>query len=147
MCGLGRRHLGSMVCPTTSGELMKKARGFTLIELLVVMSILALLLTIALPRYFGSLDRAKVATLKENLLIIRGSLEKFNGDKGRYPQSLQELVEQQYLRDVPMDPVTERRDSWVLVPSAASPGVPTGVFDVHSGAPGATRDGVAYADF
>lgn len=120
-------------------------QGFTLIELLVVMSIIALLLTIALPRYFGSLDKSKEVALKENLQVLRVTLDKFYADKGRYPDTLEELVEKKYLRSVPVDPITELSSSWVLVPAQDTD--QQGIADVRSGAPGASKDGKTYESF
>jgi general secretion pathway protein G len=119
--------------------------GFTLIELLVVMSIIALLLTIAVPRYFGSLDKAREVTLRENLKVLRTTLDKFYADKGAYPATLDELVTQRYLQAVPVDPISDSRESWVLVP----PNDPSmgGVADVKSGAPGMTKAGQPYGVF
>jgi general secretion pathway protein G len=117
-------------------------RGFTLIEMLVVMAIVALLLAIALPRYFGSLDKSKDVVLKENLQVLRTTLDKYYADKGRYPETLQELVDQKYLRAVPTDPVTESDRSWILVPPKDSE--QTGIADVKSGAVGAAHDGKPY---
>ena len=91
--------------------------GFTLIEMLVVMAIIALLLTLASPRYFGALEKSKDVALAENLKVLRVTLDRFYADKGRYPETLEELVEQKYLRSVPVDPVTESDRSWILVPS------------------------------
>ncbi len=120
-------------------------RGFTLIELLVVMSIIALLLTIALPRYFGSLEKSKEVALKENLQILRVTLDKFYADKGRYPDTLEELVEKKYLRSVPVDPITELSSSWILVPMQDTD--TQGIADIRSGAPGAAKDGKTYESF
>jgi len=119
--------------------------GFTLIELLVVMSIVALLLSIAGPRYFGTLAKSKDVALHENLKILRVTLDRFYADKGRYPETLVELVEQKYLRSVPVDPVTESARSWILVP--APEGDKPGIVDIKSGAPGASTDGKPYASF
>lgn len=116
--------------------------GFTLIEMLVVLAIVALLLTIALPRYFGSLEKSKDVALQENLKVMRLSLDRFYSDKGRYPTSLDELVEQRYLRSVPMDPITESSKTWVLLP--APDGETEGVADIKSGAPGVDREGRTY---
>ena len=124
---------------------MKSRAGFTLIELLVVMTIIAVLMSIAGPRYFASLARSKDVDLQENLKIIRITLDKFNSDKGRYPQSLEELVEAKYLRNVPLDPVTESTRTWVVVP-VAEPDKP-GVADVRSGAPGIASEGRPYATY
>jgi general secretion pathway protein G len=122
----------------------RRARAFTLIELIVVMAIVALLTTLAMPRYFHSLDASKEAVLKENLRTMRQTIDKFYADTGRYPDSLEELVERKYLRTVPPDPITERSDSWVLVPPDDD--AEGRVYDVKSSAPGTTADGKAYAD-
>lgn len=119
-----------------------RRRGFTLIEMLVVLAIVALLLSIAAPRYFGSLEKSRDAALQENLRVIRTSLDRFHADKGRYPESLEELVEERYLREVPMDPITESRTSWVL--QAPPDGAANGVADVKSAARGLTKSGRAY---
>lgn len=118
-------------------------RGFTLIELLVVMAIVATLLTLAVPRYFISIDRSKEAVLKENLFQIRDAIGKYHADKGRYPDSLQALATEQYLRKVPIDPVTQSEMTWVVVPI---PGAETaGVFDVRTGAQGKATDGSEFS--
>jgi general secretion pathway protein G len=119
-------------------------RGFTLIELLVVMAIVAILLTIAVPRYFASTDRAREAVLKENLFQMRDAIGKYHADKGKYPDSLQALATEQYLRKVPLDPITQSETTWVPVPIPGST-EPTGVFDVRSGAPGKSLDGSDFA--
>lgn len=125
---------------------MRKARsGFTLIELLVVMSIMAALVAIAAPRYFGSVDRAKEATLKVNLRLIREAIDKHRADTGRLPESLGRLAEARYLRAVPVDPMTERSDSWTLQPHPD--GQTPGVYDVRSAAGGVGVDGTAYASW
>ncbi|MGE0331378.1 MAG: type II secretion system protein [Ramlibacter sp.] len=121
---------------------MVKSRGFTLIELLVVLAIVALLSSIALPRYFASVDKARETALRENLRTLRVSLDRFRADKGRWPKTLDEMVEQKYLARVPVDPITELASSWVLVPPEQAD--EEGVADVKSGAQGATRDGLAY---
>jgi prepilin-type N-terminal cleavage/methylation domain-containing protein len=123
-------------------------KGFTLIEMLVVMAIVALLLTIALPRYFGSLERSKDIALQENLKVLRLSLDKFYADKGRYPQTLEELVEHKYLRAVPIDPITESSSTWILLQSEADAGeAPEGIADVRSGAQGTDKNGQPYESF
>ena len=91
------------------------ARGFTLIELLVVMSIIAILLTIAVPKYFGSVDRSKEVALKQSLLVMRDAIDKFYGDTGTYPATLDDLVAKKYLRNIPPDPMTDSMDTWVIV--------------------------------
>jgi len=117
-----------------------KHRGFTLIEMIVVLSIVALLLTIALPRYFGAVDKSKDVVLQENLKVLRVTLDKYYADKGRYPQRLEELVEGKYLRAIPIDPVTESTETWILIP----PDEEEGIADVKSGAQGFTQNGQNY---
>ena len=117
--------------------------GFTLIELLVVLAIIATLLTIAVPRYYASLDRSKEAVLKENLYQLRDAIGKYYGDKGKYPETLEALATDKYLRKVPLDPITESATTWQVVP----PEDPQkgGVFDVKSGAPGKGLDGTEFS--
>ncbi len=122
---------------------MTRRGGFTLIELLVVMAVIATLLTIALPRYFQHLDRAREVTLKESLAVMREAIDKFQGDNGRYPENLEELVTRRYLRKLPLDPLTEAVDTWVLVPPPDEPGSRR-VWDVKSGAEGQGLDGSDY---
>jgi general secretion pathway protein G len=119
-------------------------RGFTLIELVVVMAIVALLVALAAPRYFHSVDRSKEAVLRSNLATVRDALDKFYGDTGKYPETLADLVEKKYLRTMPKDPVTDSTTTWVVVP----PEDPEkgGVYDIHSGAEGSTKDGVPYGE-
>jgi general secretion pathway protein G len=119
--------------------------GFTLVELLVVMAILALLLSLAAPKYFDSVDRAKEATLRTDLRLMREAIDKYRADTGRLPDSLDALVRARYLRALPLDPITDRHDTWVLVPSAD--GAAPGMHDVKSGASGLARDGTAFASW
>ena len=114
-------------------------RGFTLIELMVVLTIVALLLTLAVPRYFGSIDKSKEAVLRENLNQMRDAISRYYADKGKYPESLDALAAEKYLRGVPLDPVTESDKTWIILqPEDPQKG---GVYDVKSGASGRTRDG------
>ncbi len=120
-------------------------RGFTLIELLVVMAIVATLLTLALPRYFGSIDKSKEAVLKENLYQMREAISRYRADKGRYPETLESLASDKYLRKVPLDPLTESAATWIVVaPQDPQQG---GIYDVRSGASGRGRDGTEYAQW
>jgi general secretion pathway protein G len=122
----------------------ERRRGFTLIELLVVMAVIATLLTIAVPRYFQHLDRAREASLRESLAVMRDALDKYRGDTGRYPESLDELVVKRYLRRVPPDPITESTETWVIVPPPEEPGQRK-LWDIRSGAEGQGLDGSDYA--
>jgi general secretion pathway protein G len=120
-------------------------RGFTLIELLVVLAIIATLLTIALPRYFGSVDKSKEVVLRENLYVTRDAIGKYYADKGKYPEALEELAADKYLRALPVDPITESNATWVVVP----PDDPKkgAVYDIRSGAPGTASDGRPYSQW
>lgn len=122
-------------------------RGFTLIELLVVLAVVALLLTIAAPRYLASLDRAREATLRSSLAVMRDAIDRHAADRGHYPASLEELVQRRYLRAVPEDPITGRRDGWLLVAPPPGSVVPGAVWDVRSAAAGRAADGTLYADW
>lgn len=117
--------------------------GFTLIELLVVLSIIGLLLSLATPRYFQHVERAKVAVLRENLATLRDAIDQYRADKEAWPASLEVLARERYLRAVPPDPITGQADTWVT--EAGEMGV--GVRDVRSGAAGADADGNPYADW
>jgi general secretion pathway protein G len=114
-------------------------RGFTLIEMLVVLSVIGLLLSIAAPSYLGHIDRARDLALRQDLKTIRDSIDKFHADRGRDPNDLGELVTAHYLRELPLDPVTDSTATWVPVQ------VDGGVHDLHSGAPGNGADGTPYA--
>jgi general secretion pathway protein G len=122
-----------------------RRRGFTLIELLVVMAIIATLLAVALPRYFLSLERAKEATLRQDLAVMREAIDKFAGDTGRFPDSLQELVDKRYLRALPKDPITQSAETWTT--STSSDGEMPGITDVRSGAEGNATDGRPFVEF
>jgi prepilin-type N-terminal cleavage/methylation domain-containing protein len=123
----------------------RKDDGFTLIEMLVVLTIVALLMTLALPRYFGSLDRSRETALHENLKVMRVTIDKFYADKGRYPDNLNELVEHKYLLVVPVDPITETERTWITVPVQDSD--QKGIADVKSGAQGQDSNGRSYDSY
>ena len=120
-------------------------RGFTLIELLVVLAVIATLLTLVTPSYFRSLDRAKESALRENLAVLRDALDKFYGDSGKYPDTLEDLVARKYLRSVPVDPLTQSARTWVAVPPQDQR--KGAVFDVKSGASGRSSDGTLYGEW
>lgn len=121
--------------------------GFTVIELLVVLAAIGLLLSVAAPRYLQHLDNARETTLKLDVRQLRDAIDKFHADQGRYPNDLPELVVKRYLHSIPVDPITQRTDSWVTTPPAESPtGKAAGnVADIHSGATGNGMDRSANA--
>lgn len=123
----------------------RMSSGFTLIELMVVLAILMLLLTVAAPRYFIGVDRAKEVALKQNLAVMREAVDKFYGDQARYPHSLEELTERKYIRSIPVDPLTDGVKTWIIVPP--SDDTPGGLYDLHSGATGTAMDGSNYGDW
>ena len=129
---------------------MLRARGFTLIELLIVITLIVILAAVGMPIYNNSVRRTQEATLKENLFRMRDAIDQYYADKTKYPQSLQDLVSEKYLREVPKDPVTDSADTWVTVPADPDPNNPAaepGVYDVKSGAEGTAMDGSSYADW
>lgn len=121
----------------------RRPAGFTVIELLVVLAAIGLLLAVAAPRYVQHLDTAREVALKQDLHALRDAIDKFYADQTRYPATLDELVEKRYLRAIPTDPITQRGDSWVIVPPSRA--LAGAVFDVRSGAKGQAQDGSAYA--
>ena len=112
-----------------------RPRAFTLIEMLVVMTLIALLLTLAVPHYFTALDNGRLRVQAQNLSTLRDAIDKFFADQGRYPDALDELVGKRYLRQIPIDPVAESSNWVVVAPRDSSPG---NVFDVQPAAPGAS---------
>ncbi len=119
--------------------------GFTLIELLVVLAIVALMLSLAVPRYLPRIDIAKETVLAENLRSVRETLGHYYGDTGRYPDSLQQLVDKKYLAALPVDPITESATSWIVQPP--DDGSKGAVYNLRSGAPGNDRQGRPYAEW
>ena len=123
----------------------RQHNGFTLIELLVVLAIVSTLAMMVYPRYSQRIDLAKETTLRENLRAIRTVIDDFRDDKGHYPDSLDNLVEHRYLKALPIDPITESSATWHITPPPE--GQEGAIYDIHSGAPGANRDGQVYADW
>ena len=124
-------------------------RGWTLIELMVVVALIMLLASMSLVQYRNSIVHAKEATLGSQLFIMRDAIDQYYADKGKYPDSLQTLVSEQYIRAVPIDPFTNSSDTWTTVQAEPEPGstsAVTGIYDVHSGADGTTLDGMRLSD-
>lgn len=123
----------------------KYLKAFTLIELLVVMAIIAVLLTLVVPRYFKSVDHSKEKVLLTNLVTLRDSIDKYYGDHGYYPAKLESLVQNKYIREIPTDPITESAETWVVIPSKeiSSPGV----YDIRSGAVGVGMNNKPYNEW
>lgn len=122
-----------------------RARGFTMIELLVTLAIVGLILTLAAPRYFSNIDRAREDVLREDLYILRDAIDKFYADRNVYPAELTDLVKEKYLRAIPVDPITNSAAGWILVPPEdATLGK---VANVRSGAANKGRNGIPYAEW
>lgn len=118
-------------------QCLQGGRGFTLIEMLVVMTLIALLLTLAIPRYFSALDNGRLQVQRQNVATLRDAIDKFYGDQGRYPDTLDELVTRRYLRQVPVDPISEKPNWVVIAPQDSSLGI---VFDVQPAPRAAVAD-------
>jgi general secretion pathway protein G len=124
---------------------LQRRQGFTLIELLVAMSIIALLLAIVTPRYFHNVSKAEETVLKQDLALMRETLDKYHADTGSYPDKLEDLISKKYLRKLPVDPITQSSTTWILIPPASTD--KGAIYDLKSGAPGNAKDGSAYADW
>lgn len=123
----------------------QQSKGFTLIELMVAMAIIALLLSIVAPRYFHGVSKAEEAVLRQDLALMRETVDKYHADTGKYPDVLDDIVTKKYLFKVPVDPVTESAATWILIPP---PNTEKGLIaNIKSGAPGISLDGTAYVDW
>ena len=141
----------TQVTDMSAAAKVKRAwRGFTLIELMVVMAIISVLLAIAVPIYQKSIIRAKESVLRNNLFTMRSMIDEYTLDKQQAPQSLQDLVSEGYLRQIPQDPMTGSDQTWKLTmedtPVGGSTSTP-GIFDVHSGSDKVGLDGTPYSDW
>jgi general secretion pathway protein G len=137
------------LCPGRSRD-RKRALGFTFVELMVVIAIIVVLITMAIPVYQKSIIRAKESVLKNNLFTIRTVVDNYTYDKQKAPQSLQDLVTEGYLREIPVDPMTASSQGWKVIMEDATQAVnqdSPGIFDVRSGSEKIGLDGTPYADW
>ena len=134
----------------TSPPIHRRRFGFTLIELMIVMAIIAILMSIAMPIYNRSIVRAKESVLKNNLFTMRTVLDEYTYDKQKAPQSLQDLVSEGYLRQIPVDPMTGSADTWKTIQEDATNAVSQtepGIFDVRSGSDKTSLEGTPYSEW
>ena len=135
---------------TRSALSNRRRFGFTFLELMIVMAIIAVLMAVALPIYTRSIQRAKESVLKNNLYSLRTVIDEYTYDKQKAPQTLQDLVSDGYLRQVPVDPMTNSSDTWKLIMEDASNTVnqtEPGIYDVRSGAEGTSLEGTPYGEW
>jgi general secretion pathway protein G len=148
--GLGFRVSGSEFRVTNpESRAPNPETGFTLLEVIIVLTVLAIIVSIAIPAYQAVILRSRESVLKQNLYQVRHQIEQFAADRGRYPESLQELVEKGYLREIPLDPISNSRETWETVQedqplTGEGPG---GVKDVKSGAEGTSSEGTPYKEW
>jgi general secretion pathway protein G len=129
---------------------LKRLRGFTFVELMVVITIIVILITMAIPIYNRSITRAKESVLKNNLFTMRTVIDNYTYDKQKAPQSLQELVTEGYLRQLPMDPITGSNQGWRTIMEDASQSInqsEPGIFDIKSSSDKMSLDGTLYSDW
>jgi len=124
--------------------------GFTLIELMIVMAVISILVAIAVPVYNHAITRSKESVLKSNLFTMRSLIDEYTYDKQKAPQSLQDLVSDGYLREIPTDPITNSKDTWKVImedPNNAMNPQEPGIYDVRSGSDRNSLEGTPYSDW
>ena len=139
-----------MVAKVRSARGTKPAAGFTMIELLIVISIIVVLASMGMTQYRNSVVRAREAVLKEDLFRMRDAIDQYYADRNKYPSSLDDLVSDGYMREVPIDPMTQSKDTWQPVNAEANVNDATaepGIYDVKSGSDQSALDGTRYADW
>ena len=128
----------------------KKDAGFTLVELMIVMAIIGVLAVVAIPSYVGAIRQAREAVLKEDLHVLRNAIDSFTADKQKGPASLDELIQDGYLKRIPVDPMTRSASTWTTDTSDALHSLDQtdpGIDDVHSGSPEQGSDGQPYSSW
>ena len=123
--------------------------GWTLIEMLVVLSLIMILTSVAMTQYRNSVQAAKEGALRSNLYQMRDAIDQYYADKNKYPESLETLVSERYMRSIPKDPITNTTD-WQTTPADAEPGstaAATGIYEVKSSSPDTALDNTRYADW
>jgi len=120
-------------------------RGFTLIELMIVMTIIGILVSIAQPNFQKAIIRAKETSLRKTLFVLRDVIDQYYADHGTYPETLETLVEEHYIRAVPEDPFTRSKTSWIVIPPEGSD--ESGVYDIHSGSDLVALNGTPYNEW
>lgn len=120
--------------------------GFTLIGFLIIVVLIAVIMTLTAPQYMQSADRSKEKVLRHDLIVMRSAIDQYLNDHNEYPSSLQELVEGQYLREVPIDPITDREDTWVFSKPISNEYAGS-IADVFSGSPLISSEGTPYAEW
>jgi len=133
-----------------SGKLARLRAGFTIVELMIVVTVISILLSMAVPYYQRTLVRSKESLLRNNLFTMRQVIDEFTIDKGKAPQSLQDLVTEGYLRSVPVDPLTGQNNTWKIIMEDAQNAVnqsEPGIFEVQSGSDKTSLEGTPYSDF
>jgi len=136
--------------PMTRSVRKRGILGFTLIELMIVMAIIAVLMSVAIPIYNRSIIRAKESVLKNNIYTLRTVIDEYTYDKQKAPQTLNDLVSEGYLRQIPMDPITNSADTWKIIMEDASNTVSQsepGIFDIRSGSDKTSLEGNPYSDW
>jgi general secretion pathway protein G len=131
-------------------ERIRRAGGFTLIELLIVIALISILATMGVVQYRNSVQSAKEATLRTDLFRMRDAIDQYYADKAKYPASLDALVSDGYMRQIPRDPITQSSDTWQTVPAEPEPGntsTDPGIYNVKSGAPGTGLDGTSFSEW